>query len=85
MDFSSKLRKNIFFASNYKLQNFNGMGQKAIVITYTDNTVDILRTKPNEKNSFSTFDFNDDDEYYKFINFLEFNNVPKKITEKTCI
>lgn len=78
MYFTEKLRQNIFFALHYKIFNFVNMGQMAVEITYTDGSTDMLTTKSTNKNVHSTFDFNDDNEYFRFIKFLETNNVPKK-------
>jgi hypothetical protein len=77
MDFTEKLRQNIFFALHYKVYNFVGMGQLAVEITYTDDSTDMLTTKSTNTNVHSTFDFNSDEEYFQFIKFLETNNVKK--------
>jgi hypothetical protein len=77
MDFTEKLRQNIFFALHYQVYNFVGMGQLAVEITYTDDSTDMLTTKSINTNVHSTFDFNSDEEYFQFIKFLETNNVKK--------
>ena len=77
MDFSEKLRKNIFFASHYQVYNFVGMGHLAVEITYTDGSTDMLTTKSTNRNVFASFDFYDEKEYFQFIKFLEINNVKK--------
>lgn len=77
-NFQTKLSKNILFAKSFTPYDFKEtMGQLAVEITWTDGGIDMLTTPmPIEKGS-DRGNFEDEAEYFKFIDWLFENNVVK--------
>ncbi len=75
----NKLSKNIIFVKCFEPYDFTrNMGQLAVEITYTDGDTEMLTTKSTKDNVFSSFEFEDEAEFYKFIVFLQEKNIPRK-------
>ena len=69
------LSQNILFVKGYTPYNFIGMGQLAVEIKYTNGETDMLTTKSIKQNVHSSFEFNSEQEYFDFIQFLNSNNI----------
>lgn len=77
--FSKKLSKNIIFVKYYEpFDCMKNLGQLVVEITYINGDIDTLSTKSTKENVFASFDFNDENEFYKFIKFLQKNDIPRK-------
>lgn len=75
----SKLRKKLVFVKCFEPYDFSrNMGQLAVEITYTDGDTEMLTTKSTKDNVHSSYEFNNEDEYYQFLEFLMSKNIPRK-------
>ena len=74
-----RLSKNIIFVKCYEPFDYTrNFGQLALEITYTDGDKDVLTTKTTKDNVRASFNFNDEAEFYSFIEFLEDKKIPRK-------
>jgi porphobilinogen deaminase len=75
----NKLSKNIVFVKCFEPYDFTrNMGQLAVQVTYTDGDTDMLTTKSTKENVNSSFEFENEQEFYQFLEFLQSKNIPRK-------
>ena len=75
----SKLSKKLVFVKCFEPYDFSrNMGQLAVQITYTDGDTDMLTTKSTKDNVHSSYEFDSEEEYYQFLEFLISKNIPRK-------
>lgn len=77
--YASKLSKNVIFVKHFEpIDCSNTLGQMVLEITYTDGDKDVLTTKSTMGNVRASFDFENEDQFYQFVKFLQDNNIPRK-------
>ena len=74
----NKLSKNVIFAKYFEPYDFTEtMGCLAVKVEYTCGDCDMLTTKSTNSNVHQSYEFENDKEFYEFIEYLKANDVKK--------
>jgi len=78
-----KLHKKLLFIKCFEPFDFTEKyGQLSVVITYTDGDRQTLVTRSTKDGVSSVYAFNNEGEYFKFIDFIKRNDIPRNTTLK---
>lgn len=74
-----KLNQKVQFVDSYVPYDFTeNLGMLAVQIFYTNGNTQMLTTKSTKTNVNSSFEFENETEYFWFLEYLQTRNIPKK-------